>query len=314
MVRRQEEVGLRTVTDGEFRRTSWHMDFIYRWAASRSRAACRSSSSNAEGDSSSPRPRCTIDGARPAAADLRARTSRSCSRARDGADAEADDPLAEHGPLPRRPAAVDRTSTPTSTASGPTWPPPTASEVRAARRARLHATCSSTTRASPTSTTPGQREHIAAASAATPSTCTSSTSATSTSALADRPGGHGRHDAHVPRQLPVDRGWPRAATTTSPRRCSASSTSTASSWSGTTRARAASSRCASCPRASRSCSGSSRPSAASSSPRTTLKRRIEEASQYVDVDQLCLSPQCGFSSTVEGNELTIDEQCGQAAR
>ena len=39
-----------------------------------------------------------------------------------------------------------------------------------------------------------------------------------------------------------------------------------------------------------------------------LKRRIEEASRYVDVDQLCLSPQCGFSSTREGNDLTIDEQ------
>ena len=32
-----------------------------------------------------------------------------------------------------------------------------------------------------------------------------------------------------------------------------------------------------------------------------LKRRIDEASTFVDVDQLCLSPQCGFSSTVEGN-------------
>jgi methionine synthase II (cobalamin-independent) len=39
-----------------------------------------------------------------------------------------------------------------------------------------------------------------------------------------------------------------------------------------------------------------------------LKRRIEEASRYVDVDQLCLSPQCGFSSTVEGNVLTYEEQ------
>ena len=39
-----------------------------------------------------------------------------------------------------------------------------------------------------------------------------------------------------------------------------------------------------------------------------LKRRIEEASQYVDVDQLCLSPQCGFSSTVEGNALTREQQ------
>jgi 5-methyltetrahydropteroyltriglutamate--homocysteine methyltransferase len=39
-----------------------------------------------------------------------------------------------------------------------------------------------------------------------------------------------------------------------------------------------------------------------------LKRRIEEASKYVDLDQLCLSPQCGFSSTVEGNVLTYDEE------
>ena len=39
-----------------------------------------------------------------------------------------------------------------------------------------------------------------------------------------------------------------------------------------------------------------------------LKRRIDEASQYVPLEQLCLSPQCGFSSTVEGNVLTRDEQ------
>jgi 5-methyltetrahydropteroyltriglutamate--homocysteine methyltransferase len=39
-----------------------------------------------------------------------------------------------------------------------------------------------------------------------------------------------------------------------------------------------------------------------------LKRRIEEASRYVDVDQLCLSPQCGFSSTLEGNDLSYDQQ------
>jgi len=39
-----------------------------------------------------------------------------------------------------------------------------------------------------------------------------------------------------------------------------------------------------------------------------LKRRIEEASRFVDIDQLCLSPQCGFSSTVEGNSLTEAEQ------
>ena len=39
-----------------------------------------------------------------------------------------------------------------------------------------------------------------------------------------------------------------------------------------------------------------------------LKRRIDEASRYVPLDQLALSGQCGFSSTVEGNALTYDEQ------
>ncbi len=39
-----------------------------------------------------------------------------------------------------------------------------------------------------------------------------------------------------------------------------------------------------------------------------VKRRIEEASKYVDLDQLCLSPQCGFASTEEGNILAEDEQ------
>jgi 5-methyltetrahydropteroyltriglutamate--homocysteine methyltransferase len=42
--------------------------------------------------------------------------------------------------------------------------------------------------------------------------------------------------------------------------------------------------------------------------RDLLKRRIEEASQYADLEQLCLSPQCGFSSTVEGNLLTREQQ------
>ena len=39
-----------------------------------------------------------------------------------------------------------------------------------------------------------------------------------------------------------------------------------------------------------------------------LKRRIEEAAKYAPIEQLCLSPQCGFSSTFEGNELSENEQ------
>jgi len=40
----------------------------------------------------------------------------------------------------------------------------------------------------------------------------------------------------------------------------------------------------------------------------TLKRRIEEAARYVPIEQLCLSPQCGFSSTVEGNALSYEQE------
>ena len=39
-----------------------------------------------------------------------------------------------------------------------------------------------------------------------------------------------------------------------------------------------------------------------------IKRRIEQAAKFVDLDQLCLSPQCGFASTEEGNALAEDEQ------
>ena len=42
--------------------------------------------------------------------------------------------------------------------------------------------------------------------------------------------------------------------------------------------------------------------------RDDLKRRVEAAARYVDADRLCLSPQCGFASTVDGNALTLDQQ------
>jgi 5-methyltetrahydropteroyltriglutamate--homocysteine methyltransferase len=45
-----------------------------------------------------------------------------------------------------------------------------------------------------------------------------------------------------------------------------------------------------------------------------LKRRIEAASKYLNLDQMCLSPQCGFASTEEGNALTEDEQWAKLAR
>jgi 5-methyltetrahydropteroyltriglutamate--homocysteine methyltransferase len=39
-----------------------------------------------------------------------------------------------------------------------------------------------------------------------------------------------------------------------------------------------------------------------------LKRRIDEAAKYVPLEQICLSPQCGFSSTVEGNALSVEQE------
>jgi 5-methyltetrahydropteroyltriglutamate--homocysteine methyltransferase len=39
-----------------------------------------------------------------------------------------------------------------------------------------------------------------------------------------------------------------------------------------------------------------------------LKRRVEEASRFVPIEQICISPQCGFSSTVEGNRLSYEQQ------
>jgi 5-methyltetrahydropteroyltriglutamate--homocysteine methyltransferase len=47
--------------------------------------------------------------------------------------------------------------------------------------------------------------------------------------------------------------------------------------------------------------------------RDYLKRRVEEAARYAGIDQLCLSGQCGFSSTKEGNSLTQEQQWAKLA-
>ena len=43
-------------------------------------------------------------------------------------------------------------------------------------------------------------------------------------------------------------------------------------------------------------------------PKDDIKRRIDEATKFADLEQFCLSPQCGFASTEEGNILTEDQQ------
>jgi 5-methyltetrahydropteroyltriglutamate--homocysteine methyltransferase len=47
--------------------------------------------------------------------------------------------------------------------------------------------------------------------------------------------------------------------------------------------------------------------------REELKRRIDEATKYAPLERLCLSPQCGFASTEEGNILSEDEQWAKLA-
>jgi methionine synthase II (cobalamin-independent) len=48
-------------------------------------------------------------------------------------------------------------------------------------------------------------------------------------------------------------------------------------------------------------------------PKDTIKRRIDEAAKYVPLERLCLSPQCGFASTEHGNVLTEDQQWAKLA-
>ena len=104
VVRLQQDAGLSTVTDGEFRRTSWHMDFIYRiQGVRRTEEKLEVHFHNAEGDLDFTSAGLVVDA--PVRIDepifgadfdyLRVGGAR-------GDDAEADHPVAEHGPLPRR--------------------------------------------------------------------------------------------------------------------------------------------------------------------------------------------------------------------
>ena len=83
VVRVQEDVGLRSATDGEFRRASWHMDFIYRLGGvTRAAESMTVQFRNAEGDARVHAGRAARRRAgRARGADLRAPTSSSCSRA-----------------------------------------------------------------------------------------------------------------------------------------------------------------------------------------------------------------------------------------
>jgi hypothetical protein len=154
VVRGQEDVGLRSATDGEFRRASWHMDFIYRLGGvTRASDTMKVRFRNAEGSLEFTPAALRVDAPvaleEPIFADDFGFLQSCVSTATPKLT------------IPRRAwsttaAAAPRStkaSTPTSTASGPTSRAPTA--TRSARWPGSAArTCRSTTRASPTSTTP----------------------------------------------------------------------------------------------------------------------------------------------------------------
>jgi 5-methyltetrahydropteroyltriglutamate--homocysteine methyltransferase len=48
-------------------------------------------------------------------------------------------------------------------------------------------------------------------------------------------------------------------------------------------------------------------------PADAIRRRIDEAARMVPIEQLCLSPQCGFSSTVHGNDISFENQRAKLA-
>ncbi len=128
-------------------------------------------------------------------------------------------------------------------------------------------------------------------------------------ALREQAGRHDHHHAFVPRQFPLDLHRLGRLRVVAEQLLGEVEHSTAISWNTTPTAPAASSRCASCPRArSIVVLGLVTSKSGTLEKKDDIKRRIDEATKYVALDQLCLSPQCGFASTEEGNVLAEDEQ------
>ena len=304
-VQMQEEVGLQAATDGEFRRGSWHMDFIYQLdGISKTSDGLKVQFRNERERSSSTRRRSESMGSVGLSTDDLRRRLRGAQLVRHDGDAEADHSLAEHGALPRRPVVDRRGSTPTWTSSGAISRPHIAR--RSAGSASSAApTCSWTTPASPISTTRSSASS-SQASAATPSTSTEYIRHVN-EALADRPPGmavtthtcrgnfrsswvaEGGYDFVAEplfSELQVDGFFLEYDDERSggfePLRF--------------------------VPKEKLVVLGLVTTKRGELETKDELKRRIDEASRFIDLEQLCLSPQCGFSSTVEGNAVSYDEE------
>ena len=151
VVRKQEEVGLQSATDGEFRRASWHMDFIYQLDGITKEAGhIAVKFHNEEGDIEFTPAALHVDGRLGVSTTIFGDAFRFLQDTVTTSRPEADDPVAEHGPLPRRQGGHRPRRVPGRwTRSGPTSPPPTARRCAGSASSAAR-TSSSTTRASRT--------------------------------------------------------------------------------------------------------------------------------------------------------------------
>ena len=314
VIARQEEIGLQSATDGEFRRESWHMDFIYSLGGVNKVQddTIRVHFHNKEREYDWAPPSAHVDAKLSLPETIFGSHFEFLREHVSSRPAEAHDPVAEHGPLPRRPERDRRVGL---SGSGRVLGRPDGRLRRAgppAGRARLHV--------------PAARRHVAGVhersrssastsrrSAATPSTSTRPTSRTSTARWPDRPSGMSV-TTHMCRgnnqsMWAAEGGYEFVAEALFN---GLQVDGFFCEWDDERSGGFEPLRFV--PKGKQVVLGlvtSKRPELESED---YLMRRIEEASQYIDVDQLCLSPQCGFSSTKEGNDLTSDEQFAKLRR
>ena len=309
IIRMQGEVGLKSATDGELRRQSWHMDFIYQLGGIE-KVQRRHDPGGVPQQGQELRVRAAVgprDRADLAAQhDLRRRVHVRAGQRLGGPDAEADHPVAVAWcttGAAGRPSR--RTSTPTWPSSGTTSPPPTAR-----RSARLYDLGCRYLQLDDTSLAyvndPAQREHVKDIGG-DPLHQHETYIATINKALANRPadltvtthmcrgnnqsmwaaeGGYDFVADTLFNKLDVDGFF-----------CE---------WDDERSGGFEPLRYL--PKGKRVVLGVVTSKRGELESKDFIKRRIEEAAKYTDIDQLCLSAQCGFSSTSEGNDLTEQQQ------
>src|SRR6266700_857524 len=259
-VRQQEAAGLRSATDGEFRRESWHMDFIYQLGGIRQvqddtiRVAFHNKQRTYQWAPPSAHVVAPLALTHTIFGDAFTFLSAAVTTAVPKLTIPSPSMVHYRGGR----SAIDTSVYPDL---GQFW-----ADLAAASTTSAAATCNSTTPASPTSTTPPSAP-TSPTSAATPTTSTNATSPPSTAPWPAAPPAWPSPPTCAAATTRAC-GPPKAATTSSPKPCSTSSTSTDSSANGTTNAPAASHPCATSPPANASSSASSPPNTASSKPKT----------------------------------------------